>query len=658
MRQICLKIYGIDCVACISTINKILSNTIGVQSSEVNYSSSEAILYVDENIFDLDQIVCSLRKYGFNIPIGKISIHLSNLNDMDEIIDTLRQAFGIKEVKVEDSLIEIEVYSSSFNPKNLYSLLKEDSFEIVSYDDGEVDLEKNNQIDALKRLLISIFLTTPILWGPAPIIQFILATLLQVFPGRYFYRGFYRAVKSKQLNMDFLIALSTTIIYLYSTFIALTVHEDIQLYYLCEGVLLSLVLFGKYLENIAKGEANKSIQSMLHLIPSKATKLIDSTYKEVAVETLKVKDIVRVENGQRIPTDGVLQSDICFVDESLITGESTLIQKIRGDKLIGGSLNRKNTILMEASKVGDDTVLSKMISMVKEAQNSRLPIQTLADKISNDFVIAILVISIFVFGIWFFVLTNHDLTKALLTMCDVLVVACPCALGLAIPTSIMVATGRGSELGILFRDGEQLEKASKATIVVFDKTGTLTKGDAAKDEIKEDALETINQLKQMNLKVVMLSGDKEEIANKIASKVNIDTVLSNTTPSQKNEYIQKLKETGEVVIMVGDGVNDGPALASSDISITFQNASDIAKDVSGIVITNNHLKSIVLVVQLSRKTMRNIYGNLLWALCYNVICIPLASMGIMNPSIASAAMSFSSIGVLMHSLSLKKVCSE
>lgn len=658
MKQICLKIYGIDCVACISTINKILINTQGVQSSEVNYSSSEAILNVDENQFDLNQTVGSLRKYGFNIPIGKISIHVLKENELEEIIDTLKPIFGIKKIKVEDSLIEIEVYSSIFNQKNLYSLLKEDSFEIINYDDGEEDLEKNNQIEALKRLLISIFLTTPILWGPAPIIQFILATLLQVFPGRYFYRGFYRAIKSKQLNMDFLIALSTTIIYLYSTFIALTVHEDIQLYYLCEGVLLSLVLFGKYLEIIAKGEANKSIQSMLHLIPAKATKLVGNTFKEVAVETIKVKDIVQVENGQRIPTDGVLQSDICFVDESLITGESTLIQKNKGDKLIGGSLNRKNTILMEVSKVGDDTVLSKMISMVKEAQNSRLPIQTLADKISNDFVIAILVISILVFCVWYFIFSYHDLTKALLTMCDVLVVACPCALGLAIPTSIMVATGRGSELGILFRDGEQLEKASKATVVVFDKTGTLTKGDAAKDEIKEDALETIKQLKQMNLKVVMLSGDKEEIANKIASKVNIDTVLSNMTPSQKNEYIQKLKETGEVVIMVGDGVNDGPALASSDISITFQNASDIAKDVSGIVITNNHLKSIVLAIQLSRKTMRNIHGNLLWALCYNVICIPLASIGIMNPSIASAAMSCSSIGVLMHSLSLKKVCKE
>lgn len=658
MKKLCLKIYGIDCVACISTINKILSHTVGVQSVEVNYSSSEAILSIDETIFDLNRTASSLKKYGFEIPVGKISIHVYDANDIEETINTLKPIFGIKEIKIVDLYIELDVYSSIFDQKILYSLLKEDSFEIIDYDDGEIELEKNNQIYALKRLLLSIFLTTPILWGLAPIIQFILATLLQVFPGRYFYRGFYRAIKSKQLNMDFLIALSTTIIYVYSTYLALTVHEDIQLYYLCEGVLLSLVLFGKYLEIIAKGEAKKSIQSLMHLIPSKAMKQVGNTYKEVAVETLKVKDIIRIENGQRIPTDGVLQSDICFVDESLITGESILIQKNKGDKLIGGSLNRKNTILIEATHIGNDTVLSRMIAMIKEAVNSRLPIQTLADKISNVFIIAILIISILVFFAWYFIYSNHDLTKALLTMCDVLVVACPCALGLAIPTSIMVATGRGSELGILFRDGEQLEKASKATVVVFDKTGTLTKGNIGKDEIKDDAVEVVRTLKEMNLKVVMLSGDKEEIAKDIASKVGIDTVLSNMTPDKKNGYIEKLKKNGEVVMMVGDGVNDGPALASSDISITFQNASDIAKDVSGIVITNNHLKSIVLVIKLSKNTMKNIYGNLLWALCYNVICIPLASIGIMNPSIASAAMSFSSIGVLMHSLALKKACGE
>ncbi len=658
MKTICLKIYGIDCVACISTIQKLLKYIDGIQNCVINYSSSEALLTIDEKAVNLDQVYNSLKKYGFQIPIQTIKIEINHSNDISKEINQLKQTFGIRNIEVNSSIVHIEAYGSLFDKKILYTIFKDDEFEIIDFDDGEIELEKNNQIIMLKRLLLSIFLTAPILWGLAPIIQFILATLLQLFPGRYFYRGFYRAIKSKQLNMDFLIALSTTIIYLYSTFLALTVHEDIQLYYLCEGVLLSLVFFGKYLEIIAKGEANKSIQSMLHLIPSKATKQVGNIFKEVSVDTLKVKDILKVENGERIPTDGILISDLCYVDESLITGESNLVQKNKGDQLIGGSLNRNNTILMEVSRVGNDTVLSNMISMVKEAQNSRLPIQTLTDKISNIFILAILIISIVVFNIWYFIFTNQDLSKALLTMCDVLVVACPCALGLAIPTSIMVSTARGSELGILFRSGEQLEKASKASVVVFDKTGTLTKGDARKDEIKDDAIEVVQKLKEMKLKVVMLSGDKEEVASDIASKVGIDIVSANNNPSTKNEYIKKLKDNGEVVIMVGDGVNDGPALASSDISISFQNASDIAKDVSGIIITNNRLNSIILAIQLSKKTMKNIKGNLLWALCYNLVCIPLASIGIMNPSIASAAMSFSSIGVLMHSLSLKKACEK
>ncbi len=658
MKSICLKIYGMDCVACISTIQKILKGIDGIDDCEINYASSEVTLLVDEQVVHLQEVFDLLKKYGFQIPIKKIKIQVSNSNDVLSVITKLKNIFGIKNVGSENTLVNIESYGNILDQKTLYTLLGDGEFDIVEVDDGEIDIEKNNQIVMLKRLLLSLFLTAPMLWGLAPIIQFILATLLQLLPGRQFYRGFYRAIKSKQLNMDFLITLSTTTIYLYSTFLALTVHEDIQLYFMCEGVLICLVLFGKYLEIIAKGEVNKSIQSMLHLIPSYTMKLVENTFKEVSVEKLKEKDLVKIENGERIPADGILKSDTCYVDESLITGESMLVQKNNGDKLIGGSLNRENTILMEVSKTGNDTVLSNMISMVKEAQNSRLPIQTLTDKISNIFIVAILFISIFVFSLWYFYLTSHDLTKALLTMCDVLVVACPCALGLAIPTSIMVSTARGSELGILFRNGEQLEKASKATVIVFDKTGTLTKGDVRKDEIKEDAIETIRMLQEMHLKVVMLSGDKEEVAKDIARKLNIDTVLANNDPTKKNEYIRKLKESGEVVIMVGDGVNDGPALASSDISISFQNASDIAKDVSGIIITNNHLISIGMAIKLSKQTMKNIKGNLLWALCYNLICIPLASIGVMNPSIASAAMSFSSIAVLMHSLSLKKACGE
>ncbi len=658
MKSICLKIYGMDCVACISTIYKILKGIDGIDDCEINYASSEVTLLVDEQVVHLQEVFDLLKKYGFQIPIKKIKIQVSNSNDVLSVITKLKNIFGIKNVDSENTLINIESYGNILDQKTLYTLLDDGEFDIVEVDDGEIDIEKNNQIVMLKRLLLSLFLTAPMLWGLAPIIQFILATLLQLLPGRQFYRGFYRAIKSKQLNMDFLITLSTTTIYLYSTFLALTVHEDIQLYFMCEGVLICLVLFGKYLEIIAKGEVNKSIQSMLHLIPSYTMKLVDNSFKKVSVEKLKEKDLVKIENGERIPADGILKSDTCYVDESLITGESMLVQKNNGDKLIGGSLNRKNTILMEVSKTGNDTVLSNMISMVKEAQNSRLPIQTLTDKISNIFIVAILFISIFVFSLWYFYLTSYDLTKALLTMCDVLGVACPCALGLAIPTSIMVSTARGSELGILFRNGEQLEKASKATVIVFDKTGTLTKGDVRKDEIKEDAIETIRMLQEMHLKVVMLSGDKEEVAKDIARKLNIDTVLANNDPGKKNEYIQKLKESGEVVIMVGDGVNDGPALASSDISISFQNASDIAKDVSGIIITNNRLNSIVMAIKLSKQTMKNIKGNLLWALCYNLVCIPLASIGVMNPSIASAAMSFSSIAVLMHSLSLKKACGE
>ena len=244
----------------------------------------------------------------------------------------------------------------------------------------------------------------------------------------------------------------------------------------------------------------------------------------------------------------------------------------------------------------------------------------------------------------------------MLTMCGVLVVACPCALGLATPTSIMVGTNRGMELGILYRSGIQLEKAAKANIIFFDKTGTLTSGDVLNDQIKDGAYKMIADLKKMNLRVVMLSGDKKEVVENIANKLNIDEYYYELSPSDKNDYIKKLKSNGDISIMVGDGINDGPALASSDVSITFQKASDVAKDVSGIVITNNELNSIVTVIKLAKQTMKNIYGNLLWALCYNIICIPLACFGIMNPSIASAAMSFSSIAVLLHSLSLRNAC--
>ena len=638
-----------DCVACLSSVKKILLNSKGIRSAEVFYSTSEAKIEVDESLLNLDELNNSLNKFSFYIPISTFKLHTS---EVEKTTNILINSLGVKEVVKEDLGITLKMYSIG-GLDILREYLKDCEYEIIEYDDGLEELDANNQLSMLRRLLISLLITTPILWSPAPIVQFILASLLLLIPGRYFYRGFKRSIKSKQLNMDFLIALSTTIIYLYSTYLALTIHEDIQLYYLCDGVLLTLVLFGKYLEIIAKGETSKSIKSLFHLIPSKAIKLENGMEKEVSVDSLKVDDLIKVKSGQRFPSDAFALEQ-CEVDESLITGESRLVLKKEGDFLIGGSLNRKNDVLINIARIRQDTVLNKMIDIVKETQNSVLPIQAIADKISNIFIIAVLIIAIIVFSGYYFIYGN--ITKAMLTMCGVLVVACPCALGLATPTSIMVGTNRGMELGILYRSGIQLEKAAKANIIFFDKTGTLTSGDVLNDQIKDGAYKMIADLKKMNLRVVMLSGDKKEVVENIADKLNIDEYYYELSPSDKNDYIKKLKSNGDISIMVGDGINDGPALANSDVSITFQKASDVAKDVSGIVITNDELNSIVTVIKLAKQTMKNIYGNLLWALCYNIICIPLACFGVMNPSIASAAMSFSSIAVLLHSLSLRNAC--
>ena len=649
MKTINLKIYGMDCVACLSSVKKILLNLKGIRSAEVFYSTSEAKIEVDESLLNLDELNNSLNKFSFYIPISTFKLHTS---EVEKTTNILINSLGVKEVVKEDLGITLKMYSIG-GLDILREYLKDCEYEIIEYDDGLEELEANNQLSMLRRLLISLLITTPLLWSPAPIVQFILASLLLFIPGRYFYRGFKRSIKSKQLNMDFLIALSTTIIYLYSTYLALTVHEDIQLYYLCDGVLLTLVLFGKYLEIIAKGETSKSIKSLFHLIPSKAIKLENGMEKEVPVDSLKVDDLVKVKSGQRFPSDAFALEQ-CEVDESLITGESKLVLKKEGDFLIGGSLNRKNDVLINIARIRQDTVLNKMIDIVKETQNSVLPIQAIADKISNIFIIIVLIIAIIVFSGYYFIYGN--ITKAMLTMCGVLVVACPCALGLATPTSIMVGTNRGMELGILYRSGIQLEKAAKANIIFFDKTGTLTSGDVLNDQIKDGAYKMIADLKKMNLRVVMLSGDKKEVVENIANKLNIDEYYYELSPSDKNDYIKKLKSNGDTTIMVGDGINDGPALANSDVSIAFQKASDVAKDVSGIVITNDELNSIVTAIKLAKQTMKNIYGNLLWALCYNIICIPLACFGVMNPSIASAAMSFSSIAVLLHSLYLRNAC--
>lgn len=658
MSRVTLRIFGMDCTACAPQIQHILLRQQGVQAAEVNYSAGKATLDADLRVLDWKAIDSAIRRAGFALPVEKTTLRIRQ-SEVDKAVQRLENWSGVHGVQKEGEMLCLMLYPIGLSAQDVQQQLAPINCEVVGWDTGEEELERNNQLTMLRQLLVSVALSTPIFWISAPWIQLMLATLLQFGPGCWFYRGCLRAIRSRQLNMDVLIALSTTVIYLYSAALTLTVHEDIKLYFLCEGVLMSLIFFGKYLEILARGETAQSIRALVHLIPQKAVRMEESgKAADVSVDALRIGDLVRIEPGDRIPSDGILQDGCCMVDESMLTGESELVLKKDGDVLTGGALNRSGNAVMRVIRIGRDTALQRMIAMVQEAQSSRAPVQNLVDRIASYFIPAVLTVALIVFGIRFFWVCPGNWENALLTMCGVLVVACPCALGLATPTSIMVGTGRAAELGILFRNAEQMENASHVQTVVFDKTGTLKLGtsrpDGTPDAPRVDAAEAVRQLKEQKLEIIMLSGDKEAIARSIAAQLGIENVIFEVTPEQKTAFIRQLKREGRHVLMIGDGVNDAPALASADVSMTLPGATDAAREAAGVVLTANRLTTVPLALRLAKETMKNIRGNLLWALCYNAVCIPLAACGIMNPSIASAAMSFSSIAVLMHALHLKK----
>lgn len=658
MTRLTLRIFGMDCGACVPQLRKVLLRQRGVQAAQVQYAGGRAVLDVDPDALQLPALEAAITRAGFALPIEQVHLGFPEEADAGTALGKLSALPVVKSAFREGKVLLLALYPTGITAQELQQAVPETSFDVLQWDSGEELLEQQDQLSMLRRLLISIALTTPIFWSPAPLVQLGLATLLQFVPGRYFYRGALRAMGSRQLNMDFLIALSTTVIYLYSTYLTFTVHEDIKLYFLCQGVLLSLLFFGKYLEIVARGETMSSIRALVHLIPQKATILRDGKPMLISADALRPGDVVQLSPGERVPADGMVLTGTCFADESMLTGESEPIPRQPGDRLTGGALNRRGSVTMQVTQVGRDTTLQRMIAMVQEAQSSRAPVQNLVDRIAGVFIPSVLVIAVLVFAIWYVLVSPGKMETALLTMCGVLVVACPCALGLATPTSIMVGTGRGAEMGILFRNAQQMEAAARAQVVVFDKTGTLTLGTARRegmpDELRPDAAEAIRRLKAQGMTLIMLSGDKPEIAQAFARQAGIDTVIASAAPEEKANYIRKLKEQGKAVVMVGDGVNDAPALACADVSVTLPSATDAARESAGIVLTGDHLTAVPLALHLARDVMGNIRGNLLWALCYNLVCIPLAACGMMNPSLASAAMSFSSIAVLLHALRLKK----
>ncbi len=523
---------------------------------------------------------------------------------------------------------------------------------------GDEAEELKQRFRLLRLLIVSTALSMPLLWDLPPRFQLVLATALQFGPGLYYIRNAIRGLKNRMLGMDLLVALSTAAIYAYSTVIAFTVTENIKLYYLCDGVLISLLLFGRYLESVAIYQSGEAVRNLLRLQPKTAVVLREGEEVEIDAAEIVSGDMILLHPGERIPADGLIVEGICFVDESLLTGESVPVEKHVGDAVTGGTLNREGEVAYSATTVGEDSTLQQMAAFVRRAQSEKAPVQRFADRIASIFVPSVIALTVLIFVLWFHLFSPGDWGKAVSTVCGVLVIACPCALGLATPAALMTASGRAAELGILFKGASAIEKAWSIDTVIFDKTGTLTEGRVEagiRDPLREDAKNAVEACKSLGLEVWMISGDKEATARRIAGECGIERVLFEVRPEEKAAQITDLKRDGHCVAMVGDGINDAPAMAKADLAIAMGTGTDVAIECADTVLPGGRIGRVPQALRLARAARRTVRQNLAWALFYNLICIPVAACGIVNPSIAAAAMTLSSNGILLHSLRLNKV---
>ena len=782
-----LNIEGMTCAACSNRIEKMLNKQQGMDA-QVNLSTEKAMVELTDDA-TLEQAVQTVQKLGYNVQTTELELNVHQMTCAacsNRIEKVLNKDSTIKEavVNLSTEKATINYYTNTTDTATIIERIQSLGYDATPIEQAHDDSDR--KLKSLKRkrnkVLISALLSFPLLLTmlvhlfnmhlPSifmnPWFQLAFATPVQFIIGWQFYVGAYKNLRTGGANMDVLVALGTSAAYFYS------IYETIKyvmidgytphLYFETSAVLITLILFGKYLEARAKTQTSNALTSLLNLQAKDARVIRDGQEMMIGVDEVVEGDRLIIKPGEKIPVDGIIVNGETVVDESMLTGESLPIEKGVDDELIGATINQSGRVELRATKVGQDTALASIVKVVEDAQGSKANIQRLADVISGYFVPIVIGIAVMTFIIWYFVVNPGQFEPALVAAISVLVIACPCALGLATPTSIMVGTGKAAEAGILFKGGEHLENLHSVDTIVLDKTGTITNGKpvvtnldidhntlqlvasaenhsehplakaiveeakrldlelvevndfesvtgkgiqasvngehvlignrklmdhkgvsgfdqqqlpdyesegktqmliainqqfvgsiAVADTVKDEAKEAIDTLKTQGIHVIMLTGDHELTAKAIAQSVGIDEVIAGVLPEEKADKISNLQSDGRRVAMIGDGINDAPALATADSGIAIGTGTEIAIEAADITILGGDLMLIPKAIKMSHETIKNIKQNLFWAFGYNTLGIPIAAIGILAPWIAGLAMALSSVSVVTNALRLKRV---
>lgn len=799
LKEVHLPISGMTCAACSSRIEKGLNKLDGVQEASVNLALEKAAIKYNPEVTSVAAFEEKIEDLGYAVVTEKAEFELLGMTCAacsGRIEKVLNKLPGVKHAVVN---LALETGTVEYNPEqvSVQDMIKK--VENLGYQakvktDNDQDIEgyREKEIEKQKgKFIFSLILSIPLFWSMVghfeftsfiyvpemfmnPWVQLALAAPVQFFIGKQFYAGAYKALKNKSANMDVLVALGTSAAFFYSlyqSFLSIGGNGHIaELYYETSAILITLIILGKLFEARAKGRSSEAIKKLMGLQAKTATVLREGEEIEVPLDEVIAGEIIYVKPGEKIPVDGEIIEGQSALDESMLTGESVPVDKTAGDTVIGSTLNKNGFLKIKATKVGKDTALSQIIKVVEEAQGSKAPIQRMADKISGIFVPIVVTIAAVTFLVWYIWVSPGNFAEALEKLIAVLVIACPCALGLATPTSIMAGSGRAAEYGVLFKGGEHLELTHEITTVVLDKTGTVTHGKpvltdvvtsgqveertflqlagsaerqsehplaeaivsgikdkgitlfnpeefeaipgygikakvegkylligtsrlmdkydinvqsaklemenlegngktamlvaidgkyagivAVADTIKETSRSAITRLKQLGIEVIMITGDNKRTAQAIAEEVGIDSAIAEVLPEGKAEEVKKLQNQGKKVAMVGDGINDAPALAVADIGMAIGTGTDVAMEAADITLMRGDLNSIADAILMSKKTIRNIKQNLFWAFAYNTLGIPIAALGFLAPWLAGAAMAFSSVSVVLNALRLQRV---